>query len=260
MDTLNTTQTEQNNNILLDTEVKAIADVRQKLQRHRIQNGNRVEAYNKLVEEGKAPKVKPFFAELFEQFAKLETMADKEIARRMASHKMWEIVTGLRGVGPILAARLLLPIDIHRAKNAGNLVKYAGFAVNRETNKADRRVKGEKLTYNNELKTTIYLIVQSFIKVPNCPYRQDYDNAKRRYEELYPDKPTDPDLVIPGKIYKTKDHRNKMAIRKVARLFLCHLHEVWCKVEGLEVRLPYALEHLGHNTYISPQERGWPEV
>jgi hypothetical protein len=254
---------QQNQTTEIDvTEIRAISDARQKLQKMRIQNGNRLEAYKALMTDEQLDKLKekPFFIDLFEAFTILEKKADKRIEKEMRKHNMWNTVTSVRGLGPILAARLLLNIDIHRAKNAGSLVKYAGYAVNRTTNKADGKVKGEKLCYNQDLKVTVYLIVCSFIKVANCPYRQDYDNAKLRYEELYPDKPSDPKLVDPNKVYKTKAHRHQMAIRKVARLFLCHLHQVWSEKEGLEVRLPYALEHLGHNTFISPQERGWPEI
>lgn len=45
---------------------------------------------------------------------------------------------------------------------------------------------------------------------------------------------------------------NNMAQRYTAKMFLSHLWSVWRELEGLPVRMPYAIEYLGHETYIDP--------
>lgn len=40
---------------------------------------------------------------------------------------------------------------------------------------------------------------------------------------------------------------NNMALRKIAKMLLCHLWEVWRKLEDLPLRDPYCVEYLGHD-------------
>jgi hypothetical protein len=47
-------------------------------------------------------------------------------------------------------------------------------------------------------------------------------------------------------------HFDNMCRRKIKVLFLCHLWAVWREVLDLPLREPYAMEHLGHTTPISP--------
>ncbi len=47
-----------------------------------------------------------------------------------------------------------------------------------------------------------------------------------------------------------KGHLDSMAISYAVKIFLSHVWEQWRILEGLPVRQPYALEKLGHQTYI----------
>jgi len=47
-------------------------------------------------------------------------------------------------------------------------------------------------------------------------------------------------------------HVHEAARRKMAKIFLAHLWEVWRKVRGLPTRPPYAIEQLGHKDYLRP--------
>lgn len=53
--------------------------------------------------------------------------------------------------------------------------------------------------------------------------------------------------------------RHRMAMRKMVKLFLSHLWEVWRTVEGMDTRPPYPHEYLGHVTYYDPVDFGWPK-
>jgi hypothetical protein len=43
-----------------------------------------------------------------------------------------------------------------------------------------------------------------------------------------------------------------MAVRKAIKLFLACLWLVWREAEGLPISKPYAIDKLGHNSYIVP--------
>jgi hypothetical protein len=45
-------------------------------------------------------------------------------------------------------------------------------------------------------------------------------------------------------------HVDAMARRWVVKLFLSNLHELWCKVDGIDCPKPYVMEHLGHVHHI----------
>jgi len=51
-----------------------------------------------------------------------------------------------------------------------------------------------------------------------------------------------------------KGHLDAMALRKAIKLFLACLWLVWRDAEGLPVTRPYALDRLGHNSFIDPWE------
>jgi hypothetical protein len=107
-----------------------------------------------------------------------------------------------------------------------------------------RPIEGWALDYNKRLKTTCYLVGSSFLK-SRSPYRAVYDQAKEYYELNRPD--------------WTKAHRHNAAMRKMIKMWLSHLWEVWRKLEGLPTREPYIIGREGHEHYHTPQEFGWPE-
>ena len=45
-------------------------------------------------------------------------------------------------------------------------------------------------------------------------------------------------------------HVDAMARRWVVKLFLSNVHELWCKVEGIDCPKPYVMAHLGHVHHI----------
>jgi len=52
----------------------------------------------------------------------------------------------------------------------------------------------------------------------------------------------------------SEGHIHNMALRKMIKLFLVCLWVVWREEEGLSVTKPYAIDRLGHNSYIGPWE------
>jgi hypothetical protein len=178
-----------------------------------------------------------------EIYEKLEADVDADIQRIVKDHPMFKQLKVVRGVGPMLAAKMLAMIDIERADSVSALWRYAGYAV--IDGQRERPTKGEKLHYNVRLKSTIYLIATSFLKC-GSPYRRVYDDAKAYYQANRPD--------------WTKAHIHAAAMRKMSKVFLSHVWSRWRMIENLPLRDLYVTERLGHKTYFSPEEFGWQEV
>lgn len=172
--------------------------------------------------------------------SKLEDQADKVMADLVKGHPIYGELTAIRGVGDTLAARLIGMIDIERVSTVSALWKWAGLHV--VGGMAAKPVKGEKISYNPRLKTSMFLFADVQIKCRG-PYREDYDRAKTEYEARFPD--------------RSPMHRHRMAMRIAEKLFLSHLWERWRTAEGLPVSDPYIHTVGGHTNIIRPHERGW---
>lgn len=104
--------------------------------------------------------------------------------------------------------------------------------------RGERRVKGEKLAYNNILKKTSYLIGRQFIMQAVQPYEGLYRKWREEADLRHPDWP-------PGR-------RDNLARRKMIKLFLEHLWRRWREAEGLPTREPYVASMPGHAAYLPP--------
>lgn len=111
---------------------------------------------------------------------------------------------------------------------------------------ADVKTKGFVSPFNTELKSTVYIVVDMFIKHKPEPYRSYYDEVKEEYHKQHSKE------TINGKVTYSDAHINKMAIRKVAKLWLQHLWLVWRTMEDLPVSMPYIHTVGGHTNYIAP--------
>ena len=223
--------------------LRALVDLRDRtLQKSRIAFNNRLSAIERGDDQVSNGTVK-LLERWFERFVMLEGELDDDIRNLIHGDELVEYMTEVKGVGEILSAKVISMIDIERADTVSALWRYAGYGV--INGEREKPIKGEKLHYNKRLKSTCYLIGSSFLK-SNSPYRQIYDNAKEYYEINRTD--------------WTKLHRHNAAMRKMIKVWLSHLWEVWRKIEGLPVRNIYAEGKLGHNHYIKPRDYGWPEI
>lgn len=220
--------------------LRAMVDLRDRtLQKSRIQFSNRASAIVRGSDQAGAATQE--LVERWQQrFDELETAADKDISALVENMPIVAAMTEVRGVGKLLAAKVVAMIDIERAGTVSALWRYAGYGV--KDGERERPVKGEKLHYNLRLKTTCYLVGSSFLR-SNSPYRAVYDESKEYYQNNRPD--------------WTKAHIHNAAMRKMIKTWLAHLWQVWREMEGLETRELYAMDRLGHEHYKSPAEFGW---
>lgn len=276
MDTIDQTTTEQGKY----EELRYLTDVYVQTQKLRIANANRAQASDE-GRDSNAPE--PFVVGLVAKFEDLE----KDIFRRMKlvvkDHPAWPWLDGVRGMGPTLSTKILgLVGDIENFDTVSKLWSFSGYGL--YEGEIQRPIKGQTLTFNRRLKTAVYLAGESFIK-SRSPYRTIYDASKERYfinkqvhplriaGLLRPDLGPLPNRATPegkkewdrliklgnegaerdGNVW-TDLHVHNAARRKMVKLFLSHLWEVWRKAEGLPTRDPYPIEYLGHETYIDPWE------
>lgn len=216
--------------------------------RDRVIQKNRMafEARLQAIERGSdtsEPKQVELLQGWYEKFLAMEKEVDSQIKEEIDNYLIIEYVIEIKGVGPMLAAKLVSMIDIHQCNTVSALWRYCGQAV--IDGKAERRVAGEKLHYNHTLKSTLYVLAGSFLK-SNSPYRQIYDKAKETYMSQRQD--------------WTKSHVHLASMRKMIKVFLQHLWITWRTIEGLPTRGLYVHEYMDHTTYIEPQELGWRVV
>ena len=225
----------------MDPSIRPIVDLRDRtLQKSRIAFTNRIAAVERgsdVMDEASLAMIEKWQA----RFEELEKEADADIAGLVKDEPIVEQLTHLKGIGSLLAAKLVSAIDIQRADTVSALWRYAGYAVNGDGQR-ERPTKGERLHYNVRLKTTCYLVAVSFLR-SNSPYRSVYDQARTYYADNRPE--------------WTKAHQHQAALRKMTKVFLSHLWLVWRTLEGLETGQPYIIGKGNHTHYLAPVQFGW---
>jgi len=103
---------------------------------------------------------------------------DKTIGQRLASHPQAKIICSLPGMGPLLAAELLVAVgDLGSFPDAGHLAAYGGLApVPRDSGRRTNNLHPPK-RYHRRLRRVLYLSALSSLSVPG-PSR-DYYRRKR---------------------------------------------------------------------------------
>jgi hypothetical protein len=169
------------------------------------------------------------------------------------------------GIGPIIAGGLAAHIDPAKANTPSAVWKFAGLAP-----KFDKRSKGQKIPFNLRLKVLTWKAGESFVKVSgkeNAFYGEFYakykaDEVSRNENghyreaaarELATKKFSDNDTkkrLLEGKL--SDGHLHSRAKRRTVKLFLCHYWIKGRKARGLDVRLPYPMQILGHDGMIEP--------
>jgi hypothetical protein len=164
---------------------------------------------------------------------------EKELYKRLdawsRNHPLrTEYLNYVKGIGPVLASGIIAWLEepIKKANHVSQIWSYCGLAPNQV------RKAGEKVNYNPRLKTFAWKIGQSFIKF-KCFGRKLYDSFKEQAKQKHPD--------------WTKLHIHNYARRKVVKLFIASVWEVWRKMNNLPTTKPYPIEFLGHKDIITPE-------
>lgn len=127
-------------------------------------------------------------------------------------------------------------MEIERFPKVSSLWRYAGFDV--VNGKAPKPKRGQKITWNPQLKTVCWKIADSMVKHRKTYYRQFYDKFKEIEKQKHPE--------------LSNLHIHNRALRKIAKLFLAHVFAKWYELKGLKPPEPYPFAILGHEGYIPP--------
>ena len=152
-------------------------------------------------------------------------------------------------------------IDPPYARTISGLWKYAGFDV--IEGHAPKRMAGEKLTYNSQLRSMCWRTGSSLLRAKGKFYEY-YVAEKEKYVQKFTNAGVKivPAAKLPKKNGKSfegdgfisEGHIHNMALRKMIKRFLAELWLVWRKAEGLPETMPYAIDQLGHDSFVSPEE------
>jgi hypothetical protein len=176
------------------------------------------------------------------------------------------------GIGPVLAAGLAAHIDVTKADSISSLWKFAGQAPG-----FDRKIKGEKLSYNARLKTLCWKLGESFVKVSGkegATYGRLYAGFKRdevsrndngQYAEAakreLEKKKFKTDNATKKRLKEGKladAHLHARAKRRTVKVFLSHYWMKGREARGLAIREPYAIAVLGHEGKLQATPREEP--
>jgi hypothetical protein len=192
----------------------------------------------------------------------------KKVLKRFPIYTEW--LLGVKGVGTIAAGWIVGEYDIHKATTVSKLWQFTGLnpsmvvGKKRVENKdgsfsyvpTEKMIRGDKMTpgfvapFNKRLRVAMVgVLADGFIKA-QAPYALNfYYPYKARLEQS--DKVTQV-MKKGGKVVDmpwsetTKGHRDMAAKRYMIKMFLADLYAKWRELEGLPVREPYQVEHVGH--------------
>lgn len=204
-------------------------------------------------------RVDPETDELCKRLVNLEGYIDGRVAILIKGHPAYDWFSKVKGVGKENIGKVVATIDIKRADTISALWRYAGFSV--ENGASPKRVKGEKLHYNSQLRSMCWRLAGSLLRAKGKFYDY-YLKEKDKYYQKYENRGVKivPATSLPkkdGKRYEPEDmisegHVHNQALRKMIKLFLSSLWLVWRESEGLPITDPYAVGQLEHKHKISP--------
>ena len=197
--------------------------------------------------------------ELHRRTKELEDYLDGKVAGLIKGHPAYPWFSLVKGIGKENIGKVIGQIEIDKAPTISALWKFAGFAV--ENGLAPKRTKGKKLSYNSRLRSMCWRVATSLLRAQGkfydyyLPQKDGY--VQRHVNQGLTIVPTTSLPLIEGKRVETEGlisegHVHNQAMRKMIKLFLSCLWLVWREAEGLPVTKPYAIDKLGHDSFIDP--------
>lgn len=213
---------------------------------------------------------------LAERLTDIEGYIDGRIASILKTHPAYGWFSQVKGIGKENIGKVVGQVRVKPEKGTdkeGNVIelpyadsisalwKFCGFSV--ENGVAPKRAKGEKLSYNSQLRSMCWRLGSCLLRAQGKFYEY-YLSQKERYKQSYVNRGWQiiPATSLPlkdGKRYESEGiisegHVHNQALRKMIKLFLACLWLEWREAEGLPVTEPYAIGKLGHNSMIRPAE------
>lgn len=236
---------------LSDTEARFLVDAYYQMQEDRIRDDAQIRSMDK--------EPHAVIGYLADQHATLEVQIRGALDRYSAAKPIGVWLRSHKGIGPVIAAGLMAHIDINKAETVSHIWRYAGL------DPTSKWEKGEKRPWNASLKTLCWKIGESFVKVSGMEdayYGHLYAEAKEREvkrndaglnaeaaAKILESKKWRGDTVAKAAYEQGKlppAHVHARAKRWAVKQFLSDMHKAWREMEGLPVREPYPVAHMGH--------------
>lgn len=224
--------------------LRLVKDLREDIQKHRIALQLRLHA----IADGRMEASVGARAVFESYYAELQAL-EKRVAQTMhvfrEEYPLFGALCQLRGISDVLAARLLSELgDPLRFANVSKLWRFSGYAV--IDGGCERLRAGEPARFSRRLKTTCYLIANSFIKQKGA-YREYYDYYRAYYGANRAD--------------WTAARQHMASLRKVSKVFLWHVYQAAHRLAGLPTPISYAAtlddDRRGHATMSLCEDFGW---
>lgn len=204
---------------------------------------------------------------LSDQNATLESQVKRALEKYVDNHVVGSWLTAIHGIGPVISAGLLAHIDIHKARTAGHIWRFAGMDPTQKWEKKTKR------PWNAQLKVLCWKAGESFVMFSGND-KCFYGKIWRKQKDLYMARNENgeyaaraADILVNKKFNKDTEaykaystgklppaHIHAMARRYAVKLFLSHLHgEMHRRILGTEPVAPYPMAILGHAHMINPE-------
>jgi len=269
--------------------LRALVDLRDRqIQKGRIQFQLRLSAIDRNADDTARSGQRETIEKWFEWFQEAEKAIDKDIKRLVQDEPIYWQATSLKGIGPMLVAKLIAMIDIDKSNTVSALWKYCGVGVGKYwQNEKDEIVapfEGWKYEKQNvdgkEVKVRVkrkakpkegWILVEVRDRcIPEwlSPYNKrlkatvyliatSFMRSGSPYRQIYD---SARDHYARTHSEWTKGHAHWAALRKMAKVFLSHFWARWREAVGLPTRELYVIEKLGHTRKYEAIEFGWPEL
>jgi hypothetical protein len=185
----------------------------------------------------------------------------EKMVKAIEGNAIVDLILAQKGIGPIYAAEIITTLNPEIASTPSAFWAYVGY----HGPSKDRYTKGEKGGGNKAFRSVMYNLGMNFIKNKNEYYEPLYRQRKAKTEVseklVYHKGKMANGKSTSGKeipwCETTPGRRHLDALRWMNKQFLADLWHVWRKVLGLETKMLYAANHLGHTDIVDPKDRGW---
>jgi hypothetical protein len=221
--------------------MRILANLYVTIQKARIAIGGRINAIERNATQGDIVWLSAYSIRL----SQLEGELRLDMARLLTDQSAWGWLQTVKGIGPTLACKLISGIDdIGRFDNISKLWSFSGYGLHPDpeqngTQVIQRLRKGFTSTFNQRLKTTVYLAAESFLKC-HGRFSTLYYNAQEHYKVTHPE--------------WTPKHRQNASMRRMSKVFLACLWLSWREAEHLDVRDPWIIGKGEHTSYYKPAD------
>lgn len=277
--------------------LRALVDLRDRqIQKARIQFSNRLSAIDRQTDDSNGSGQRTVVERWLEVFTALEKQLDRDIASFVKDIPIYQEMSQVKGVGPLLSAKMLAMIDIEIPNSISALWQYCGYG--QEDYYIDEKggviapVTG--MQWVKEIKDGMEIIksiddekflvryspvpkpewqIKRMISRPVSDWMLSYNKrlktalyqlggsflkSRSPYAGIYADYKAEYEKKHSD---WTKLHLHLAANRKMIKIFLSHFWTRWRQLEGLPVTEPYVFRVLGHdkNDFYPSEDFGWGE-